>query len=123
MIHEFDGIDEIGYVYYPNQCASGNLSCKLHIYLHDCEQQVNYISSGGLESFTNTGFLEYAASNNIIVVFPQAKFSLHQNPQSCWDVQEKPFMDRQRQDYLNYKSLQPKFLINIINRITKPLDK
>ena len=21
MIHEFDGIDQIGYIYYPNQCA------------------------------------------------------------------------------------------------------
>jgi hypothetical protein len=59
----------------------------------------------------------------LIVVFPQAKFNLRQNPKSCWDVQEKHFMDRKHEDYFNYKSLQPKFLMNIIKRITKPLDK
>ena len=36
MIHQFDGLDEIGYVFYPNQCANGIVTCKLHIYLHDC---------------------------------------------------------------------------------------
>jgi hypothetical protein len=70
MVHEFDGIDEIGYIYYPFACVNENVTCKLHIYLHDCGQQVNYISSGGLDAITGTGFLESAAANNLIVVFP-----------------------------------------------------
>lgn len=36
MIHEFDGIDEVGYIYYPFACVNGDITCKLHIYLHDC---------------------------------------------------------------------------------------
>jgi len=34
MVHEFSGLDEIGYIYYPYACVDGNINCKLHIFFH-----------------------------------------------------------------------------------------
>ena len=39
----------------------------------------------GDEYARNAGYLEVGEANNIIMVFPQAKNSLIDNPNSCWD--------------------------------------
>lgn len=63
-----DGFSEEGYVYYPKNCLAQDKSCKVHIFLHGClMSHENY-----LDHFVkNMGFLETAAANDIIVVFPQ----------------------------------------------------
>ena len=33
----------------------------------------------------NTGYLEVAELNNIIVIFPQATSTILTNPKGCWD--------------------------------------
>jgi poly(3-hydroxybutyrate) depolymerase len=63
-------LDEIGYIYYPFKCIDGNISCKVHVFFHGCGKQVNFIDNSGLDYITQLGFLEYAAANNLIVVFP-----------------------------------------------------
>jgi len=58
------GLKEDGYLYYPSSCKTKE--CNLHISLHDC--------GNGQESWVteNTRLLEYAATNDLIVLFPMA---------------------------------------------------
>ena len=70
MVHQFNGLDQIGYIYYPFKCIDGNITCKIHFFFHACGEQVDSLDNSGLDSITKLGFLEYAAANNLIVVFP-----------------------------------------------------
>ncbi len=71
------------YVYVPQHCADGN-SCRLHISFHGCNQNADTI---GLQFVSNTGYNQWAESNNIVVLYPQTKNSnmMPFNPQGCWD--------------------------------------
>lgn len=35
-VWEWSGLDEFGYIYYPNECLADGTSCKVHIVLHGC---------------------------------------------------------------------------------------
>eukprot|EP00461_Guttulinopsis_vulgaris_P002830 UN02831 len=58
-----------------------NKQCKFHLALHGCKQTVDLI---GEEYVRNTGYVDYAEENNIIVLFPQTTATVL-NPNSCWD--------------------------------------
>ncbi len=73
-------LDELGYVYIPNECKN-NENCAVHVSIHGCHQGRETLDSYFVE---NTGYLEWAASNNMIILFPQAK-SNDLNPNGCWD--------------------------------------
>eukprot|EP00948_MAST-09A_sp_MAST-9A-sp1_P001289 g1289.t1 len=84
-------MEHVGYIYIPKKCLCDNssdpgmestLCCSdFHIVFHGCEQTLNDI---GLSFITGSGYLEWAESNGIITIFPQAKSSLL-NPKGCWD--------------------------------------
>lgn len=85
------GMASTGWVYVPASCASGT-QCKLHVALHGCKQSSDMI---GDKYVKNTGYTRWADTNNIVVLFPQAKVdntsrqtaasgSLS-NPNACWD--------------------------------------
>jgi hypothetical protein len=57
------------YVYAPPQCVNGTTPCSLHIAYHGCEQTINDIGTAFIE---HSGYINWAASNNITVLFPQA---------------------------------------------------
>lgn len=61
-------MDEIGYIYIPDACRDGKTFCESMMWLHAC-----YGGAGvwGDTEARRTGLLEMAATNNIIVVFPQ----------------------------------------------------
>jgi len=67
---QHDGIDWDGYVYYPYSCIDNNLAvkCKVHFSLHGCNEQIN--GKYDWEWITRTGYNEYAATNNLIIVYP-----------------------------------------------------
>ena len=71
-----------GYIYVPEGCV--NSSCPLHVVFHGCHQTIKDI---GLDYVKNTGYLEIAESNNIIMLFPQLDSSwiYPLNPEGCWD--------------------------------------
>ncbi|KAH3760912.1 polyhydroxybutyrate depolymerase [Pelomyxa schiedti] len=75
-------LDDTGFVYVPTQCSKGE-TCKLLVVLHGCEQGYSYIGN----MFTNyAGFNEWAESNNIIILYPQAtSATVPVNPNGCWD--------------------------------------
>ncbi|MFL6624534.1 MAG: fibronectin type III domain-containing protein [Sulfurifustis sp.] len=85
------GMDTIGYLYVPANCANGT-QCKVHVALHGCLQSQSQI---GTKFVSNTGYNKWADTNNIIVLYPQtvvdntshatkASGSLA-NPNACWD--------------------------------------
>merc|ERR550532_1183953 len=55
--------------------------CKLHVVFHGCQMGREYI---GDEFFRNSGYLEIAEQNNIIVMFPQVDAKIG-NSGGCWD--------------------------------------
>lgn len=58
-----------GYIYIPNACldVDNGPDCHSLIFLHGCLQGAGYFGDAEAK---RTGLLEYAATNNIIVVFP-----------------------------------------------------
>lgn len=70
------GLAESGYIYVPASCAGDGrfrhgvaTSCKLHVALHGCT--MSYLDIG--ETWVrDAGYLEWADTNDMIVVFPQA---------------------------------------------------
>lgn len=81
---QVDGLAKYGYIYYPDQCYDGSRNCKLHMHLHGCGQTVDGIYFG-YQSLSDGGWMEYAVSNDIILILPQAKFDLISNSGECFD--------------------------------------
>jgi len=75
-------MDDTGYVYVPNGCKNGKHKCKIHVALHGCQQGKSYVDETYV---TDAGYLEWAGTNNIITLFPQATKQQLKNPQGCWD--------------------------------------
>lgn len=82
------GMDESGWLYVPAKCKNGE-ACKLHIALHGCRQGHSAIGKIFMEK---AGYNEWADTNNIIVLYPQAvpvQFHLADlsgiNPKGCWN--------------------------------------
>jgi len=86
------GMSDTGWVYVPAACAA-RTKCKLHVAMHGCTQ--NYATIGD-RYLKNTGYTRWANTNQIIVLFPQARVdpTLYQtpanglvgNPNGCWDT-------------------------------------
>lgn len=69
-----------GYLYVPQSCSTGQ-SCRLHVSFHGCKQ---YAGAVGDAYARLTGLNEYADSNQLVVLYPQADKSV-MNPNGCWD--------------------------------------
>lgn len=71
-----------GYMYVPDACKT--TQCGLHIAFHGCQQTIADI---GEEFITEAHLNEWAASNNLVVLYPQAQKSylMPSNPEGCFD--------------------------------------
>ncbi|PPJ51793.1 hypothetical protein CBER1_09140 [Cercospora berteroae] len=86
------GLAERGYLYVPKSCAGGRnsghgvaTSCKLHVALHGCT--MSYLDIG--ETWVrDAGYLEWADTNDMVVVFPQAGHDEAKRP--IWNGTEYP---------------------------------
>lgn len=77
-------VDNNGWVYVPASCAAGK-ECRLHVSFHGCNQGFTKV---GDQFFRRTGLNEWADTNNIIVLYPQAVPNVtatQVNNQGCWD--------------------------------------
>ena len=74
-----------------------------------------------MDKILNLGFLEYSVSNDLIIIFPQAKYHFYYNQKSCWDVHGK--MNPKHHDFMIKNGIQPTFIKNLIDRATSPIDK
>ncbi len=77
-------MDENGFVYVPRSCANG-AACKVVVTLHGCKQGYSYQGFG--TQFIDKAYLnEYADTNNLIVLYPQAvPTTTLDNPNGCWN--------------------------------------
>jgi poly(3-hydroxybutyrate) depolymerase len=69
-----------GFAYEPASCAAG-ASCRLMVALHGCEQGYGTV---GTEFVDRANLDQYADTNDMIVLYPQAAAS-GVNPLGCWD--------------------------------------
>jgi poly(3-hydroxybutyrate) depolymerase len=74
-------MNDVGYVYVPRSCQQG-ATCRVHIAFHGGLQTLDDI---GTEYVAKTGFNNWADTNNIIVLYPQAKKTPSNNSQGFWD--------------------------------------
>lgn len=73
-------LGKTGYLYVPQSCSQGQ-QCRLHVSFHGCKQ---YAGAVGDAYARLTGLNEYADSNQLAVLYPQADKSV-MNPNGCWD--------------------------------------
>ena len=59
-------MESYGYIYVPPNCAAG-LECKFHVFFHGCSMQLEEI---GTDFITESGFIQVADENDIIILFP-----------------------------------------------------
>jgi len=69
-----------GVAYVPASCRERK-GCRVHIVFHGCNQSQ---ASAGDAFIRGSGFADWAETNRIAVLFPQAASSML-NPQGCWD--------------------------------------
>ena len=74
-------MDSDAYVYIPEQCQ-GDTECSLHVVFHGCQQTIKDIGTQYVEL---TGYNEVAETNNLVILYPQAKSNMLKNPNGCWD--------------------------------------
>ena len=76
---------DTGYVYIPATCAkAGSARCAVHVVFHGCEQGAQTVHDA---VYGKLGYNNWADSNGIIVLYPQAVVSsfIPTNPKGCWD--------------------------------------
>jgi poly(3-hydroxybutyrate) depolymerase len=77
------GMADVAYVYVPKSCTVTGTACKVHVAIHGCEQSAQVV---GNEFYTDTGYNNWADTNNLLVLYPQVNASnLPYNPKGCWD--------------------------------------
>ncbi|WP_434445516.1 extracellular catalytic domain type 2 short-chain-length polyhydroxyalkanoate depolymerase [Lentzea sp. E54] len=68
-----------GFAYVPTACETG--PCKLMVTLHGCYQYFGLVGNALMDkAYLN----EYADTNNMVVLYPQAT-TMTGNPRGCWD--------------------------------------
>jgi len=79
---DMTSMDDDAYVYIPQNCRTEQ--CRVHVALHGCRQGISVIGKTYIEQ---TGYMEAADNNNIVVLYPQVKKSSNNpmNPRGCWD--------------------------------------
>jgi poly(3-hydroxybutyrate) depolymerase len=73
-------MDSTGWLFVPQNCTNGQ-PCRLVVALHGCLQYQGVIQQQFVQK---SGINEWADTNNIIVLYPQATNS-SSNPLGCWD--------------------------------------
>jgi poly(3-hydroxybutyrate) depolymerase len=105
-----NGLLDAGYLYVPKACEPGAAErCRLHVVLHGCLQSSEVI---GDEFYTKIGVNEWADTNRIVVLYPQAQATsvaelssqdflslFNTNLEGCWNwwgyAGDKQFLTKQ----------------------------
>jgi poly(3-hydroxybutyrate) depolymerase len=74
-------MDTTGYLFTPAACTSKH-SCGLILALHGCEQSANAVGTAYVD---DAGLNQWADTNQIVVMYPQAIPSTPNNGEGCWD--------------------------------------
>ncbi|MGF6597971.1 poly(3-hydroxybutyrate) depolymerase [Paraburkholderia sp. GAS448] len=130
--NERASMSDFGYAYVPRAVEEEKKPARVHIVLHGCKQgygYVNYVygqadvanqAPYGNRYITTTGYNEMADSNDIIVLYPQAKGADGgglQNPDGCWDWWGYTSLDPEQPDYYSRDAIQIKALYRMLSRL------
>ena len=74
------GMDESAYIYVPRPCVDDVASCRVHVAYHGCGVQRGVM---GPNWAAHIGLLEWAETNALLVLFPQANTAV--DAAACWD--------------------------------------
>lgn len=91
------------------------------MYFHGCAHAIDDAILG-FDGLLYGGWLEYAAANDIIMVFPQARAHFLFNPYGCFDwnnLYDETWWEKDTK-YLTQDGHQMKALKNMLDRITEP---
>jgi poly(3-hydroxybutyrate) depolymerase len=110
-------MSQYGYIYVPKSCETK--TCKVHLVFHGCLQGATEI---GDEYYRTTGYNELADTNNIIVLYPQAKRSkpVPLNPQGCWDWWGYSSNDTEDPDFYKQTAIQISVVKKMLDRLAEP---
>jgi len=84
--------------------------------MHGCLQTARLNGQGAVR---NAGYLEWAATNDLIVVFPQNKYNYNTNMDCCWSTNQHQIGD---DDYYNQNGIQNAAIRKLIARLTQKRD-
>ena len=103
---------DTAYLFVPEACANAETACALHLALHGCAQSAEAVGTDFIEQ---SGYLPWAAANDIVVAFPQVEKSMVAplNPHGCWD-----WWGYTGDDYLQRSGAQMAALANWIGGMT-----
>jgi poly(3-hydroxybutyrate) depolymerase len=102
-------MDSTGWLFVPANCANGQ-ACRLVIALHGCLQYQGIIQEQFVQE---SGINEWADTNNIIVLYPQATSMGQANPLGCWD-----WWGYTRSDYALKTGPQMQAIMGMVSQIT-----
>lgn len=89
-------MNEYGFAYVPKVCSDGQ-PCRIHVVFHGCKQVYNRNPDAsdfspddatnpfGLQYVKYAGYNEWADTNNLIILYPQAQKVQSMNPRGCYD--------------------------------------
>lgn len=107
-------LNEFGYAFVPQSCQEGKV-CRIHVVFHGCRQVYNRIPEGkdlkkgggpfGLQMVLHAGYNDWASTNQIIVLYPQAQKN-KTNPNGCFDWWG--YLDGEKDTYLTKEAPQMK---------------
>ena len=100
-------LHSVGYLYVPASCAAE--PCRLHVAFHGCKQDVNSVYD---DFIRDAGYGRWAASNNIVILYPQVTASAA-NPNRCWD-----FWGYSGSSYYGQNGAQMRAVKGMIDRLT-----
>lgn len=103
------GMNDTGVLFVPSQCANSQVTCKLHVALHGCQMNSNFIHD---EFFQHSGFNRWAEANNILILYPQVKEDFLFNPKGCWD-----WWGHTSPNYANKKAPQIRSIEQMVRRL------
>lgn len=82
---EGSSMADSGFLYVPPSCSDGTIQCRLHVHFHGCSMyQDNILNDFILDS----GFIEMADDNNIVLIFPQVTVTV-----PCWSSKTNHVFD------------------------------
>jgi len=110
---EYNSMSENGYYYVPSSCTEGNSGCRLHVFFHGCTMSSDNIGTAFIE---NSGLLEMADANKIVLIFPNIKTDWFMNPHGCWNF--KGYLgDLNDGKYATKDGIQMRVIKNMISKV------
>jgi poly(3-hydroxybutyrate) depolymerase len=109
-------MDDIAYVYVPAACEKD--TCAVHVALHGCQQGASNIQD---RFYRGTGYNEFADTNHLIVLYPQAVAStMPPNPKGCWDFWGYSSEDQKKPTFYARNAPQMSAIYRMVQRLGQP---